>query len=353
MIEVTALTPALEPAYAAFVEAQASRTIYHTLAFRDFLLRALDAGPRYLVARREGEVVGVLPCLEAAGTTHGRVLNSLPWYGSHGGCLVAQAHAEPARQALLQAYAGLAAPADVAFAALVLPLADQRHAASYAAYLQPDAIDARNSQVTPLPAHGPEADLRLEAVLQQKTRNLARKARKQGFELGIEDSDAAWAFLHAVHEENMTVIGGHAKPASHFEALRAAMPSGWRQLLVARLGGEPVAALLLLRYAQAVEYLTPVIRQAFRPQQPLSFLIWHGMLLAMRDGYRSWNWGGTWATQTSLHHFKAGWGALDQPYSYMVHAKPHALQALRRDRAAMAQVYPYFFTYPFHLLDSA
>lgn len=353
MIEVSALTPALESAYSAFVDQQAHRTIYHTLAFRQFLAQALGATPQYLIAHEDTRIVGVLPCFEATHTQHGKVLNSLPWYGSHGGCLVLPNCAARVRHALLQAYAAAAAQEDVLFATMILPLDEQASAPEYAATLRPNVVELRNSQVTHLPAQGPDAAAELEATLWQKTRNLVRKARKQDFELGVEDDDAAWEFLGAVHAENMAMIGGRAKPRAHFQALRATIPREWRQLFVAKLADEPVAAVLLLRHGMAVEYLTPVIRHEFRSRQPLSFLIWHGMLQAIRDGFRFWNWGGTWATQATLHHFKAGWGAQDQPYSYMVHAKPRALAALRLNRSALSEAYPFFYTYPYHLLDSA
>ena len=37
---------------------------------------------------------------------------------------------------------------------------------------------------------------------------------------------------------------------------------------------------------------------------------------AINSGFR-WNWGGTWKSQKSLHHF-SGWGAEDKPHTYLV-----------------------------------
>lgn len=351
MIKVIELSKTLEPRYSAFVAQQAQGMIYWTLEFRDFLQRVLDGTPRYFLALDESGVVGVLPCFESTHVEYGKVINSLPWYGSHGGCLVQSSGHALARNALLDRYQELVNTAEVAFATLILSPQENHFVDKYVAELSPDAVDGRIGQVTTLPGDGADVEARLERAISQKTRNLARKGCKQGFELSIEDGDEVWRFLHETHVENMVSIGGQAKPWAHFTALRAAIPSDWRQLMLARLNGEPVAAMLIFRFNQTVEYIAPVIKHHFRSLQPLSFLIWHGMLNAIRDGFRWWNWGGTWATQKSLHHFKAGWGATDQPYSYLVHAKPRALDALRQDREAVTNAFPFYFTYPFHLIE--
>lgn len=54
---------------------------------------------------------------------------------------------------------------------------------------------------------------------------------------------------------------------------------------IASLDGRPVAALLLLYFNRTVEYFAPVIEHEYRSRQPLSFLIWQGMLDAVHRGY--------------------------------------------------------------------
>ena len=87
----------------------------------------------------------------------------------------------------------------------------------------------------------------------------------------------------------MAGIGGTAKPWAHFEAIRDAIPASARRLYIARLNGQPVAALLLLYFNRTVEYITPVIKHEYRSAQPLSFLIWHAMQDAIAEGFRWWN----------------------------------------------------------------
>lgn len=348
---VVELTPALERPYADFVAGHPDAMIYPTLEFRDFLRRCVPGDARYLVALRGADVVGVFPAFSAHDPRWGTVVNSLPWYGSHGGCLVDPADTGDVRAALLGYVRGTVLGPDTGFATVIVTPHEESQIAEYCAVLKPEAIDRRTGQITELPAAAQDVEAALERLCWPKTRNLIRKSLKQGFELELADDDEAWRFLHDTHLANMAAIGGRAKPWTHFAAMRETIPAAWRRLYVARREGTPVAALLLLLFNRTVEYLTPVIVHEFRSLQPLSFIIWHAMLDASRLGARWWNWGGTWISQRSLHHFKAGWGAADHPYSYLVTLTGQAKAALARDRAQISGAFPYYFIYPFALLD--
>ena len=76
------------------------------------------------------------------------------------------------------------------------------------------------------------------------------------------------------------------------------------------------------------------------------------MLDAIQKGYVWWNWGGTWTSQESLHHFKAGWGAVDMPYTYLVRSSSEGRAKLASHRAELDQLFPYFYTYPYAEFDS-
>jgi hypothetical protein len=103
---------------------------------------------------------------------------------------------------------------------------------------------------------------------------------------------------------------------------------------------------LLVRFHRTVEYLTPVIEYDARTRQPLSFLIWEEMVGAVDDGFSRWNWGGTWSTQASLHHFKSGFGADDVPYRYIIATGPRG-NSLPTGAAELAASFPYYYVYPY------
>jgi hypothetical protein len=241
-------------------------------------------------------------------------------------------------------------PDDLISATIVLTPIETHAVATYANAISATARDVRIGQVTELPAMDSDLELNLEKLMRQKTRNLVRKSLRQGFNRVCTLDPWAWDFLVDVHTRNLQMIGGNPKPRSHFDALRRTLPAHWIRLSVACLGERPVAALLLVRYNRTVEYLTPVIEHDARSLQPLSFLIWNEMIDAVHDEFRWWNWGGTWTSQRSLHHFKAGWGARELPYEYVATAGPRGLERVARDFAGMAKAFPYYYLYPLSAL---
>jgi len=350
MIDVCELDRAQENEYVAWLQHLSTSMVYYTPAFRRFLEAAVGAEGTTLLALRAGRIVGALPYLKREVKALGAVFNSQPWYGSHGGCMLADFSDEAVRDALLAAYRSAVRASDWIGSTVILSLEEHQRAEIYARALGAVAHDARIGQVTELPLAGPGLEPELERVMQQKTRNLVRKARKQGFRETVCDEDWAWRFLHETHVENMRAIGGKPKPETHFEALRSMLPPDMRRVSVALAGGTPVAALLLVLFNRTVEYVTPVIAHDWRSRQPLSFLIWEAMLDACRRGFRRWNWGGTWLGQTSLHHFKAGFGARDYPYSYQISLSDRGRHLLENARDALFAAFPYFYVYPLSAL---
>jgi hypothetical protein len=334
----------------ALLRSDANAMIYPTPGFLAFLEEAIGCDTWLATAHRGSQLAGVLPFATRT-TAMGTVINSLPWYGSYGGCHLADAGDAVVREGLLREFARRARAPGVLSAQLTVRPDEVPHQATYAEALGECVEHPLRLQWNTLPDDGPDLEERLLQGYLQKTRNLVRKSLKQGFELVEADDDAAWDFLVRTHTENMQVIGGQPKPASHFQALRRHIPAPRRKLLVARHDGQPAAAMLLLLFNRTVEYVTPVIQHDFRPLQPLSFLILEGMKLCAREGFGHWNWGGTWESQATLHHFKEGFGARTIPYCYLVHGTPENVAAMKASFAAARAAFPYFYLYPFHLLE--
>jgi hypothetical protein len=347
MMRIEELTADAEADHRGFVLRDARSLIYCSSTFRNFLQSAVGGEAKCLLAMDgNGHIVGALPFFRHDSPV-GSVINSLPWYGSHGGCTVSGPDAAEARRELLKRFRMHVNAPDVLSATMVLTPFEEDFVDEYRQILSPSAYDHRIGQMTALPNGNGNLLKCLEGAILQKTRNLVRKSLKQGFVLASRDDERAWKFLYDTHVENMLSIGGKPKPWAHFLALREVMPAGTRRLLIAELDSLPVAGLLLLYFNKTVEYITPVSKHDYRSCQPLSFLIWQGMLDAIERGYQWWNWGGTWQSQGSLHHFKAGWGAQDMPYSYLICASADGRAKLSSHRDKLAELFPYYYTYPY------
>lgn len=346
---VRTLDHADEPAYNRFLDASPDATLYASLEYRSFLQAVVPGAPEYLIAVETDRIVGALPLFACRIPDAGEILNSLPWYGSHGGCVLLSREDEDVRRTLLAEYARRAGGSDVLAGTLILLPAEHGSLQTYRDALRPAAEDYRIGQITELPPPGEDIEHRLLACFGRKTRNLVRKALREPFDLAVRDDEDAWRFLCQMHTQNLQAIGGKAKPWSHFVALRNHLSGDCRRLYVATDAGRPVAALLLARYRDTLEYLTPVVHPEYRSRQALSFVIYHAMCDAVREGVRRWNWGGTWPTQRTLFHFKQGWGAREWPYSYVVTSRDSG-RRLSVLKSRLHELFPYYYVYPYDRL---
>ena len=340
-MRIETLQPSHLEAYDRFVGKQPDGMLFQSVRYLS-LLSELTAGKQntLLAFDGAGEVAGALPMMALDGPC-GRVLNSLPFYGSNGGVLGAAAGA---RHALTEAYNELVAEPGVAAATLIgNPLSDVDYTA-----LRYDLKDERIGQFTPIAFPGSHADA-LMGSFHYKTRNMIRKAQKLGVEVRVDNSQLD--FLIRVHQENMGEIGGLAKSHRFFDlATSHFRPGQDYRIYVAYLDGQPVAAVLLFYFNRIVEYYTPVVLKEFRETQALSAAIYAAMREASEQGYSWWDWGGTWLSQEGVYRFKSRWGTKDTPYSYYTTLCNKELLHMTREQLLTA--YPFFFTVPFSALQT-
>lgn len=341
-MEIVPLAAVPEQDQEAFLASRAEATFFHSPRYRRFLLEMLGCADLGWAAMRDGEMLGMLPAMAQAGP-QGLVINSLPFFGSHGGVVGGDAKA---RTALWQVWRERVGMEDVAAATVVGNPFD------------PDSLDLptgpgdlrdeRISQVTPLP--GDDARDMREAILAlvdgSARRNVA-KAEREGVTIAVEND--ALPFLEQAHRAGMEAIGGRPKPANFFTLLpRIFRPGIDYRLYVARLDGAPVAALLLFYYGTMVEYFIPATTPDLRQVQPMGALLLHAMAEAASLGYRQWNWGGTWTSQDGVYRFKKKWGAEEKRYQYLVTIRANEL--LDASPADLAARYPWFYVAPYAAL---
>ncbi len=355
-LELTELTSQHESAYEELLLACPWAMLYHSLPYRRFLKDFLPstAVDHYLLAFDDNELVGALPSFLMDGSI-GPVLNSLPFFGSHGSILL-RPGANPATASFLaDALMELCSTHGVTFATVIdTPFSDNEDQFRRAMVFQ--YRDKRIGQFTPLPEGGSAEQVceNLLALYHQKTRNIVRKALRSSLVFGHDESQEALDALYALHETNILGIGGVAKPKRFFISITCQLEANkdYRIYTARTKDGEVVCALMLLFYKDTVEYFVPATAEHWRTAQPLSALI-H---LAMRDavleyGARRWNWGGTWLTQDGVYHFKSRWGTIDLPYHYYTRVFPGIQHLNGISRQALLQGYPWFYTVPFTALE--
>jgi len=348
-IRIKLLDEKLEESYANYISEEKRAFLYHSLHYRDLLHKLFPKDKAdYLVAVDEkDQVVGCLPVYFRDGA-YGKVANSLPYYGAHG-CVLSDS--DEVRTRLLDEYVRLLQRNQCSASTLV-GSPDENLDALYKEKLKPDYIDERIELMTYFPYDtGQSYDEALMAKFHYKTRNAIRKAEKNGVRVEINNAKEAIDFLHTVHEENMTAIGGIPKSKLFFDTFPTVFEAGRDyNIYIARMEEKNVAAMLVFYFNNTVEYYTPAILSEYRSYQPLSCLIYVAMQDAMQRNMERWNWGGTGLKQNSLYQFKSRWGTTESRYYY--YTCIYDRDILKGSREEIMDIYFNYYVYPFHKVES-
>lgn len=334
MITIKKFSPELVEAYDSFLLKHPHAMFYHTSSYLLFIQEFTAAEQETLIAFHDNQVIGCLPMLSKKGK-FGKVLNSLPFYGSHGSVL---ASTPEASGALLDRLDEL--KRECLSSVFVMNLFEANDCGRYGS-----KVDGRIGQLTRLPEN-PEA---LMPLFDKKTRNMVRKAEKLGIKVNVANDDLP--FLIQTHSENMAQIGGKAKPESFFNLI----PNYFRvdtdyKIYTATLNGNRVASLLLFYYKNFIEYYTPVIAHEYRDSQGLSLIIHEAMKDGIQNGFHLWNWGGTWKTQEGVYRFKSRFGAEDIEYNYYMTSIEGLTSYPLKE---VVSEYPWFYVGPYSMWESA
>jgi len=328
-------------AYQMFIDSfQDVYLFYAQRIYIDSLLQTIECEEETLIYVEDGDIKGVLPLLSKIGS-FGKVYNSLPFYGSHGGVI---AKTNVVTQIM---YDHILSPSFGDGSKALIMISENPFSPIHKTIdLPPNLItENRIIQVTPLAELTSEENLM--SIFHSKTRNMVRKSLNVGFKL-IE-SESLFEPFYALHVQNMEAIGGTIKPLAFYNLIRENYKFGRDYTLIgAEYNGELAGALLLFYHNGIVDYHTPTIDVKYRDLQPNSFLIFQSMMSAIRSGYKSWNWGGTWKTQESLYRFKTRWGSIDIGYRYILDVRRKEI--FESNPTTLLKDYSSFYTVPFNML---
>jgi GNAT acetyltransferase-like protein len=334
VVEVDQLQAAEEPDWDAFLRRRPGGLFVHSIAYRNLLASELGCEPEYLVARDAGEVRGVLPLMWSA-DGGGRVCNSLPFHGSHGGPVAADALAT---SALIAAWEERASdPGTLASTMIENPFLERR-----APEPLHELTDERFTQFTVLPAGGGEQEV--TALISPEARGNVRRASRRG--VRVDRRNDAMAEVHRIHAETMGRFGVRPKSRRFFDAIPRELRAGEDfDIWTAAVEGEVAAALLVIRFNGVSEYFASGTREGFRGYDPHAALVFAAMVHETRRGARIWNWGGTRDGMNGVFHFKSKWGSRAGRYRYFVHVNdPSLWDAAPEELVAR---FPGFYVLPF------
>lgn len=320
--------------YEEFLLLNENSLFYHSTKYKDFLEDLLKCESHYLLVYDNSKIVAALPLMIKNGSL-GKIINSLPYYGSNGGVL-----GDNLTMKTIELIKNELEKLD--YASLTLVSSPTYNNVNQ---LSSEITDQRISQITRLDPNSNDKEAYILSIIEGATRRNLNKSKHFGIAVYVKNNQAL-PVLEKIHKENMAVIGGKAKSKNFFDKV----PKHFREgidykVYVAQKESAYIAALLIFYFNKTVEYFTPVIDHHYRDQQPLAAIIFEAMKDAMDEGYQFWNWGGTWVTQKGVYQFKKKWGAVENIYNYSTHLKNEKI--LSENRETLMQEYEGFYTYNF------
>ncbi len=302
---------------------------------------------RYAVATRESQIVGILPyCVSKDGET-GSIVNSLPFFGSHGGPVVRfnDNNSSEIAENLIRTVLERESEQGMASITIVENPFQPLEKTSINR-LGLECIDDRIGQFTFLPTKNNDIEDALFKMFHVKTRNAVRKGLSQKQVVITSQNFSHVQWLQHVHHESITGMGGTSKSLKIFNSLISKFPLGEKSLLYTGFFEDKLAsALLVILYNKTVEYFTPVVLPEYRDKQLLPHLIFEAMKDLTTKGYELWNWGGTWRSQEGVYRFKSRFGAVDKTYRYFNKILNSNLKQMERQK--LFDRHPYFYTHKY------
>jgi serine/alanine adding enzyme len=275
-----------------FVELQPLATVDHLWEWRQVFTEVFAHPTEYLVARRAGVIVGVLPLVLFRSRLFGRQVVSLPML-NYGGMLL-EDH--------LAARPLVAAATDLArqFGAAHVELRHQEPTTEFPA--KQHKVSMRRA----LPGT-PDA---LWGTVDRKVRNQVRKAQKANLSVAIGGRELVDGF-YRVFAENMRDLGTPAYPKRLFERVLEMFPDRARLHVISH-EGVPIAASCVLSFRDTDLVPWASSLRAHRHLCANMLLYWSMLETAVLRGARVFDFGRS-SPDAGTYQFKEQWGAQPSP----------------------------------------
>jgi hypothetical protein len=191
-----------------------------------------------------------------------------------------------------------------------------------------------------------EFDDFLYSIVESSTKRNINKAKKLGIKV-IKDISKI-NLLKEIHYENMKKINGKSKPEEFFvKIFDYFKPSTDFDIYVAYFDNKVIAGLLVMYHKDTIEYFIPVIKQEYRSTQALSYIIYNCMRENFYKGYKVFNWGGTHLDQINLIRFKKKWANILSYYYYFTFFNMKKYNLVKQKINEIKNDFSYFYVIPF------
>jgi FemAB-related protein (PEP-CTERM system-associated) len=291
---VSSLSDADRPEWDHFVQACPQATFFHLSAWRELMEEVFGHHAHFLLARRGGQVAGVLPLAEVKSLLFGHALVSLPF------CVYGGAVGET------EAVAALEAEAERLGQRLGVQHLELRH-------LSPHHADWPRQElyVTFRKPIVEDAEANLLAI-PRKQRAMVRKGMANGLKSEVDPDEERFFALYA---DNVLRHGTPALPRRFFRRLQEVFGERCQVLTVSDAAGKPLSSVLSFRFRDEILPYYAGDDLAARTLAANDFKYWEVMRRAAAAGCILFDYGRS-KLGTGPYHFKKNWGFEPQPLAY-------------------------------------
>jgi FemAB-related protein (PEP-CTERM system-associated) len=302
------LDDAGEAAWDAFVAAHPQGTFFHRAAWRRVIARAFGHRMHYLMAERDGAVVGVLPLGHVRSALFGNTLISVP-FCVYGGPLAAE---REAFSALVEAAAALlprSRATALEFRFLAVPPDG---------WLDDPWVSRGDLYVTFRKPIAADAETNLKAI-PRKQRAVIRKAVERGL---TSSADRNVDALHPIYAESVRNLGTPVFPRRYFKILAEAFGDDL-DIVTVRDGEAAVASVMNFYWRDEVLPYYGGGTRAARECHANDFMYWEVMRRAAARGLKLFDYGRS-KVGTGAFAFKKNWGFEPAPLHHRFRLAPGA-----------------------------
>ncbi len=289
------------PRWDAFVLAHADGTFFHRSGWHGIFRDVFRLTPRYLIAERGRNIVGILPLVHQRSRLFGDALVAAP-FCVEGGPIAAD---EPAGNALVSAALSIQTETKAPYIEF-----RSRHARQAGWAVREDLYATFSG---PLSADDKENLL----AIPRKQRAVVRKTLESGL---VSETTDAMDDVFQVYAQSVRNLGTPVFAKRYFATLKSVFGKDCDAVVV-REGGIPVSAVLNFYHKDTVlpYYGGGTVRA--RRNGANDFLYWEVMRRAAMRGYRRFDFGRSKAG-TGAFSFKKNWGFAPQWLAYEYHFLP-------------------------------
>jgi FemAB-related protein (PEP-CTERM system-associated) len=294
-LTIQTLTDAERPEWDAFVRRCPQATFFHLSAWREVLEEVFRHRTYYLLARRAGAIVAVLPLAEVKSRLFGHALVSQP-FCVYGGIVGEDAEAAARLETEGEALAQRLGVQHLEYRNFVPRHPDWPRQDMYVTFRKPILPDVEANML----------------AIPRKQRAMVRKGIRNGLRSHV-DADAGRFF--ALYADNVHRHGTPALSRRYFERLLDIFGSDCEVLTVTDPGGRALSSVLGFRFRGEVLPYYAGDDYAARELAANDFKYWELMRRACERGDTLFDYGRS-KVGTGPYAFKKNWGFEPQPLSY-------------------------------------